>query len=163
MNGNKLFTREIYRDWMGDVQEGKIADILRRVKAKPKILDIGSGPGFLVKKLECVYEVDIDLENLKHAGGVKVLASGTCLPFKSGSFETVFCIDSIHLLKSADDIYRVLGYGGTAVVSTFCNEYNKKEKMSWLKGKMKNWKFEKEFFVGEEEIDAVVVCGKLKR
>ncbi len=151
-----MFTGKIYETWMGGIQEKKIKEILRNVKPKKHVLDIGCGPGFLGRFIEGPFSVDVDLENLKKADGFKVLADGSHLPFKDKSFKTVFCIDTIHLLKGTGDIKRVLS-GGTAVVSTFCNEYNKSEKLFELKCRFKDFNVEREFFAGEEELDAVIV------
>ncbi len=162
MKAKKTFTGEIYRDWMGGIQRRKLADILQRVEAKPRVLDVGSGPGFLGVSLEGIYCVDVDLVNLKHSRGGRVLASGDWLPFKDESFQTVFCLDTIHLLQGSGEISRSLRRGGKAVISAFCNEYNKDEKLNWLKRIFKNWRIEKEFFVGKEEgeMDAVITCVK---
>lgn len=154
-----MFTSEIYEPWMKGTQEGKIKEILEHVPPEKHVLDIGCGPGFLEKFVKGVFSVDVDLENLKKADGIKVLADGSHLPFRGKSFKTVFCIDTIHLLNAgeiAGEIKRVLS-GGAAVVSTFCNEYNKSEKLFELKDRFKDCEIEKEFFAGEGEMDAVIV------
>lgn len=155
-----MFTGKIYDAWMESTQEAKIKEILDNIKPENRALDIGCGPGFLERFIDCC-SVDVDLENLKKANGhgFKVLADGSHLPFRDKSFKTVFCIDTIHLLDTEEatgEIERVLS-GGTAVVSTFCNEHNKSEKLFELKGKFKDFKIENEFFAGEGEIDAVIV------
>jgi SAM-dependent methyltransferase len=158
-----MFTGKIYETWMGGVQEDKIKEILKNVRPENRILDIGCGPGFLERFINC-FSVDIDLENLKKANGdgLKVLADGSHLPFKDKSFKTVFCIDTIHLLdivKSTGEIERVLS-DGKAVISTFCNEYNKSEKLFELKATFKDFNVERELFAGKGEMDAVIVVTK---
>lgn len=151
---------KIYAYWMREIQDEKIRGILEHIQLQGRILDIGCGAGFLEKHLSNAYAVDIDLENLKKAGAKKVLASGDALPFKSRIFDTVFCIDAIHLMQNREELERVLSSEGRAIVSTFCNEYSKQEKLQWLKSEFKNWKIQKEFFVGSGELDAVIVCNR---
>ncbi len=151
---------KIYADWMKEIQKGKIKGILEQVAPEGRILDIGCGAGFLEKHLPNTCAVDIDLKNLKKAGAKKVLASGDALPFKSRIFDTVFCIDAIHLMQNREELERVLSSEGRAIVSTFCSEYSKQEKLRWLKSEFKNWKIQKAFFVGSGELDAVIVCNR---
>ena len=154
------FTGKIYEEWMREIQSKKIRGILKCIKPEPRVLDVGCGAGFLEEYQPGVYAVDIDIKNLKKARARKVLADGNHLPFKSKSFNTLFCIDVIHLLRGIKELGRVLSSGGKAVVSTFCSEYNKKEKLKWLREQFKEWKKEKDFFVGEKELDAVLVVMK---
>ncbi len=156
-----MLSRKIYSRWMEKEQRAKIARILEIVQPEGKILDIGSGPGFLEEKLPQAIALDVDLENLKKIEGTKMLASGDYLPFKSGAIETVFCIDSVHLLKNTKEIARVLRDGGIAVITAFCNEYNKQEKLESLQKLFSGFDIEREAIVrGERELDAVIVCRK---
>jgi SAM-dependent methyltransferase len=157
-----MISSKIYEKWMKENQEKKIKEILREIEMKGRILDIGCGPGFLGKDLDNIISIDIDLENLKKTKRLKVLGSGDFLPFKSEKFQTIFCIDTIHLLKNGEnEIKKVLSKDGIAIISTFCNKYNKEEKMNWLKEIFRNWKIEKEFIVGEKELDAVAFLRKI--
>jgi len=149
---------KIYAEWMGKIQEEKIKGILEHIEPRGRILDLGCGAGFLERHFPDIYAIDLDLENLKKAGERKVLADGNHLPFKSKIFDTIFCIDVIHLIRNREEIWRVLSREGRAVISIFCSRYNRREKLRWLKNQFKNWKIEKEFFVGSEELDAVIVC-----
>jgi SAM-dependent methyltransferase len=141
---------------MREAQEEKIKDILQNIKVWGRILDIGSGPGFLGRFLDGLFCIDIDKENLKAAPGFKVLASGDFLPFKSGRFDFLFCIDVFHLLNNPNEMKRVLSPSGTAIISIFCNEYNKEFKLKELKSKLKDWNIEREFFAGKKELTAVI-------
>lgn len=151
---------KIYAEWMREAQDEKIKGILEHVVPKGRVLDIGCGAGFLEKRCHNACAVDIDLENLKKAGATKVLASGDALPFKSKIFDTIFCIDAVHLMRNREELGRVLSNSGRAVISIFCSEYNKREKLQWVKNEFKNWEIEKEFFVGSKELDAVIVCNR---
>ncbi|MEM2924386.1 MAG: class I SAM-dependent methyltransferase [Methanocellales archaeon] len=160
-----MFSRKIYPSWMERNQKRKMAQIIEiypEVKYKDRILDIGSGPGFLEEILPNAIALDIDLENLKKVKGRnKVLASGDFLPFKSNCIDVVFCIDSVHLLKSTCEIERVLRGSGLAIITIFCSEYNKKERLNYLKKLVSNLEIEREFIVeGESELDAVIFSRK---
>ena len=137
---------------MKESQSQKIKQILEKVKPEGKILDVGSGPGFLEEFVDAV-ATDVDLENLKKARGKKVLCTGDALPFKDKSFDWLFCLDTVHKLKNTSDLKRV---GKNLVVSLFCNENNAEEKMEELKAMFPCHK--QSFFVKtEREWDAVVI------
>ncbi len=153
----------IYREWMEKTQEEKIRKILRRVEARGKILDIGAGTGTLEKFIEAV-AVDINEEHLKSMHTkFKIKASGDALPFKNESFDFVFCIDTVHLLKNHEDMTRVLKKEGVLVISIFCYEQNLKLKSEWLRKIVDKLglKIEEEFVVkAEKEWDFVVIAKK---
>jgi len=149
-----MISRTIYSSWMANTQREKIAQLLQELKPEGRILDVGAGPGFLEEQLQAV-ATDIDLENLKKAKGLKVLCSGDELPFKQKSFDWVFCIDTVHLLKGVDELERVSK--GTVVLTAFCNQNNFEHKIEWLKHLTK-LKIEKEILIKtEKEWDAVLV------
>ena len=117
------------------------------------MLDVGAGPGFLEEQIPAI-ATDVDIDNLKKAKGPKVLCSGDALPFKDKSFDWVFCVDTVHLLKDIKDLERV---GKTVVLTAFCNEHNYQEKFDWLKSLTKR-KISKEMLLkAENEWDAAVV------
>ena len=119
-----MLSRKLYKDWMAETQRAKLKQIVSRVKPKGRILDVGAGPGFLEELLPDAVATDVDSENIKLIKGLKVLASGDALPFKKGSFDTVFCIDTLHLLKGVSELRRVARAGGRIVAGMFCNEHN---------------------------------------
>lgn len=123
-----MITKKVYDKWMEGTQMEKIQKILNKLKPEGKILDVGSGPGFLERFVDAV-ATDIDIENLRKAEGLKVLCSGDALPFKDRSFDWVLCLDTLHKLKNADDLKRV---GKKLVVSLFCNEHNVEDKLKDL-------------------------------
>lgn len=166
-----MLTRKIYGSWMAGTQREKLERMLIEVGLEnlegKKILDVGSGPGFLSgilrKSLKSgsVVSCDIDLESLKKVNGLKVLASGNFLPFRK-AFDAVFCIDTIHLLdknRIASEFAKVLKDNGILVASAFCNKYNSEEKMKRLEGLLGGFKIERRFIAkAEKEWDAVVVA-----
>ena len=154
-----MMMEKIYSEWMGDTQRKKITEILTKVEVKGRVLDIGAGPGFLEEFVDAI-AVDIDLENLKIAKGKKILADGNNLPFKEETFDTIFCIDTIHLIENNHYIEDLLKKDGRLIVSLFCNEYNFKDRMDYLKG-LFSLEIEKEFTIRtKKEWDAVVVFKK---
>lgn len=145
-----MLSEPIYNDWMEKTQLNKLEQILNKVEPDGRILDVGSGPGFLERLADAV-ATDVDLKNLRKAAGPKVLCSGDALPFADRSFDWVFCIDTLHKLKSADEVKRV---GKKAVISLFCNEHNVMDKVGELRKVGKG-----EIFIvkTEKEWDAVLV------
>jgi ubiquinone/menaquinone biosynthesis C-methylase UbiE len=155
-----MFTPRIYENWMQEIQLEKIKGILARVKPKGRVLDLGCGAGFLERFLPGAVALDIDLGSLRKVRGLRVLADAAQLPFKDAAFDTVFCIDFIHLFKKTGELTRVLSKHGRAVVTLFCNEYTKTEKLRELKSLFRDMRVRDEFFVGGRELDAVVVLEK---
>ncbi len=152
-----MFTNIIYESFMEACQKEKIKKILKEVGQQGIMLDIGSGPGFLSELIN-VISIDIDLENLKKAKGLKVLASGDAIPFKSKVFDVAFCIDVVHLLKNTDEIFRVCK---RAIISCFCNRYNYYEKLDFLKSIIpRDFALEKSFVIKGKEWDAVVAARR---
>lgn len=166
-----MFLDKIYGNWMGETQKEKLERILEEVGLEnlegKNILDVGSGPGFLSDVLRkslksgFVVSCDIDLENLKRTGGLKVLASGDFLPFRK-AFDAVFCIDAVHLLdkkRIGKEFAKVLNKSGILVVSAFCNKYTSDGKMKELGDILGRFRIEKRFFAkAESEWDAVVLA-----
>ncbi len=152
-----MISSKIYSKWMEKTQRQKIKGILKHVKPKGKVLDVGCGPGFLEEYVEAV-ALDSDPENLEKVKGEKVLADANNMPFKDKAFDTIFCIDTIHKIKNTSEILRVLKNNGLLIVSIFCNKYNYKEKTKWLKNIFKNLKIEKSFLIKtENEWDTVLI------
>jgi ubiquinone/menaquinone biosynthesis C-methylase UbiE len=112
-------------------------DILRYCKTTDSLLDIGTGPGWLLLKLyqqsPAMRLVGIDVsasmvgkaqENLAAAGLSKVIeireGNAVSLPFAGNFFDIVVSTGSIHHWKdptaALNDIYRVLKPGGYAII-----------------------------------------------
>lgn len=158
------FCSKIYKKWMQSTQEEKIKKILEIVRPKGKILDIGSGFGVLEKFIPAI-AIDINERYLKSfKSKYRIKASGDALPFKDKSFDFVFCIDTIHLLKNKKEIKRVLKSNGKAVISIFCYSQSLKEKSEWLENIVKNlgMRIENKFIVKtDKEWDFVIVANSI--
>ena len=157
------FCAKIYRAWMEKTQEEKIRKILRIARPYGKILDVGCGFGVLERFIQAV-ALDINEEYLKSISSKhRIKASGNALPFKNESFDSVFCIDTVHLLKSLKEIKRVLKKRGKLVVSIFCYAQNIDEKAKWLENLVKNnkMKIKHRFTVKtDKEWDFVIIAEK---
>ena len=89
-----------------------------------------------------------------------MLADANMLPFKNEAFDTVFCIDYIHLMKNVKELARVLSRDGLLIVSTYCNRFNSESRLKWLQG-LFSLKLENSFVAKTEmEWDAVAVFRK---
>ncbi len=152
--------KKIYEKWMLATQEKKIKVILSKLNPNGLILDVGCGPGVLEKYLNTI-ALDVNEDYLKGIKGKRVKGSGNAIPFKSNVFDWVFCIDTIHLLKNAGEMIRVLKKHGKLVVSIFCNEHNLEEKKKYLKSFLKDLEIVEEFLIKtEKEWDFVVIARK---
>lgn len=115
------------------------------------ILDVGCGPGwleeFLTKKYPKTKYIGIDI-NYKP----NIISSGDFLPFKSNTFDIVFCIDTIHLLKNINDMKIVLKSNGILIIS---------EPLSLFKedilNNFKDLKLETKKIIGKEEKDILLI------
>lgn len=181
-NEKQGFFAEIYEAFLGDIQEEKVREILSKVEQSyniyGKIIDIGSGYGLLereiLKRFESkgkrkslsLFSLDINADYLEKIGkSIKVRASGVALPFKSNAFDFVFCIDTLHILKNAYEITRVLKPKGKAVLSIFCTEHNFEERRNFLSDiilKAQRLKEKESFMIkAEKEWDFVIIAEKI--
>lgn len=152
-----MICRKLYRRWMADVQREKIRQILGRVKFLGPVLDVGAGPGFLEEKIKAI-AADVNPADLRKFSGPRALADGDRLPFADGTFATVFCIDTVHLLKNPAELVRVLAGNGQLVASLPCNRWNSEERFQELRKKFSKLKMIDRFLVKTEpEWDAVAV------
>jgi SAM-dependent methyltransferase len=155
-----MISKKIYGKWMATVQHAKISEILRRIRFSSPVLDVGSGPGFLEEKVTTV-AVDTNLSDLKRFSGKRILASGDRLPFADKKFNTIFCIDTAHLLKNPSELARVLTDNGQLIASLPCNKWNAEKKLKELTGKFHMLRTVQKFLVETEpEWDAIAVFSK---
>ncbi|MFZ1082579.1 MAG: methyltransferase domain-containing protein [Candidatus Kryptoniota bacterium] len=90
------------------------------------IVDIGSGGGWTFQiPHEQMFFVDLSAKNLdalKSASSVPILADAHCLPFKTGSLDFVIASEILEHLNHPEDaaaeIHRVLKRGGKSIIST---------------------------------------------
>ncbi|MFP4115903.1 MAG: class I SAM-dependent methyltransferase [Candidatus Aenigmatarchaeota archaeon] len=137
------FSSRIYSDWMKSTQEKKYTEILLDfilpLKNKLniencRVLDVGVGKGWFEKKLiergmdAEIVGLDIEKTDLATEGVRLMLGSGDRIPLKEESFDFVVSFDTVHLLKSPEEIERVLSKGGYALITSHCNERNFKKK-----------------------------------
>lgn len=112
----------------------KIVSLLSPYNIDEKVLDIGSGWGFLQwflpKHIKC-YALDISHKALEISReldkGTEQIVSNACTtPFKNNTFDKVFCINLITHLPSMEDglneIHRITKPGGQCVVN-FTNKF----------------------------------------
>lgn len=160
------FFSKIYHSW-SEIQNEKyhkIIDILKEndIRITGKILDVGCGPLYFEKFLEsrgisaeitCTDIEKQDAENFVRARGEK-------LPFSDRYFDMVFCMDSIHLIENADDIFRVMKNGGFLIVSLFFNSINQKQMEDMLKEKLNKFKILNKTILKGKENEIVLICKK---
>lgn len=140
---------------MEGTQKEKYKQIVFKTKinTKKKILDVACGPGFGAKMLKGAVFTDNNISYLRAFKGMRVLADANLLPFRDSAFDTVLCIDFIHLMKKKKELSRI---GKQLIISAFCSEFNCKQKLEWLKETF--GKVEQEFLIkAEKEWDAVIV------
>lgn len=85
-----------YEELHKEEQEKKIRIMMSylSVEKNERVLDLGSGPGFL--ELDCeVYRVDPSSELLKKASGKKVQAYAENLPFDDNYFDKIVSVTSM--------------------------------------------------------------------
>jgi SAM-dependent methyltransferase len=167
-----MFFSRIYGSWRG-IQEEKYRTILENIDPETfnslvngRVLDLGSGSGFFEDFLKghgfdvsgwvCL---DPDPDMLRECGEFhRMLGDGNRLPFRPGSFDSLVCLDAIHLLK--EDFSWVLRPGSPALVSLFCNPGNAGERRRLLKDRMRGFRIVREFLSRGRESEVFVVARK---
>lgn len=103
---------------------------LKKLKTKGRLLDVGCGLGFFLKRIEDIYEtygIDVSEYAVKKAKMVasksKIqIGSAVDLPFKSDSFDIVVAFDVVEHLENPDlffqKAYKILKKYGILVFST---------------------------------------------
>jgi SAM-dependent methyltransferase len=84
----KPFLQQIYRDWYADI-------LLHVPLSDGKILEIGSGPGFL-----CELVPDLITSEVFWCNGVKLVTDARRLPFANGTLRAIVMTDVLHHIPS---------------------------------------------------------------
>lgn len=150
----------IYERWMGEVQRRKIEFLLSAVRPGGLVLDVGAGPGFLSEYIPVV-SVDVS-EAVLSAKGYRVIGSGNRLPFKTGTFDFVFCLDAFHFLSGAGELERVLKHGGKLVISQFTTRYDEGKTLYEIEKTLESTRPVDRFFLRDPEPEVVLVAEKFK-
>lgn len=161
------FSSGIYYSWR-QTQEHKMKCIARLLEPvfddvfSGLILDIGCGFGYFEKMHEGNYiGIDNNMEMLGKSVAIfpRVLGDGDEMPFKDESFDSIICIDTIHLLDK-QDFTRVLKKNGLALFSIFFNKQNFHEKKEMMQEKLSTLEIVKEFEVHGKENEFFVLAAK---
>lgn len=120
------------------------------IKAGTRVLDIGSGKGFLLHDLRIAapgvetYALDISAYGLQHTmedvRPTAVRGNAAHLPFKDASFDVVLCINTIHNLpldlcrRAVREIERVKRPGGHSYiqVDSWLSEKQRDDFVNWV-------------------------------
>jgi SAM-dependent methyltransferase len=130
---------------------------------KLKIIDIGIGPGWFEQELEQrlgigLDVVGIDLENIDNKLVKMVIADANNIPFKPTSFDFIFCLDSVHLIKRPGAMLRLLRPEGHLLISSFCSRYTAMEKRKEILRFFSKAKLLKESVVGDPKLEMSYVA-----
>ena len=158
---------KVYDSWE-PLQREKYEKILEAIRMENieltyPVLDIGCGPFYFESFLEergidTKEFVCLDIEKTKSRKGF-VLGSGDYLPFKPETFSRIFCLDAIHLIENAEEMYDVTKKGGYIVVSMFFNMENLKETQNLLLKKLNKFKILKQDIIEGAE-NEIIIIGK---
>ncbi len=165
------FFSKVYSSW-SEIQNKKYEKILEllkqyKIRISGKIFDVGCGPMLLEKFLESkgiktdITCIDIEGQETESCYNRKfIIANGSRLPFPNSYFNLAFCIDTIHLIKDADDIHRVLKHGGFAVITSFFNQENQAETEASLGKKLNKFKISNKTILKGKENEIIILCRK---
>jgi SAM-dependent methyltransferase len=152
--GEEYFDGRREQGYGGYRYDGRWVPIARDIiahfglRAGQRVLDVGSAKGFLVKDLMLVcpglevFGLDISYYALTHAepGAAGRLVRGTAdqLPFRTGAFDAVLCINVIHNLDRARciaalrEIERLVPGRGYVRVDAYRNEAEREIFLEWV-------------------------------
>jgi len=163
-----VYFQKIYYSWK-KIQEKKYEIILEllnknNVKISDKlILDLGCGPFFFEEFLEknkietknfILLDKDKELAKKRNF----VIADINNLPFKSETFDILFCIDSFHFLNNVSDLKRVIRKKGIILISQFLR-MNDNELLKKLK-EFDDFKVLDEFLFNCKEKEIIILLRK---
>ncbi len=127
---------------------------------KGKILDIGSGPGYL-KEFFAKQKINADIvsADIENNEKIDVMCDGNALPFRNSCFDAVISIDSMHLIKTRD-FERVLKKSGLVLFAIFFNHENFSERKRLLEEKLSGFEIISKKTIDGKENEYVVVARK---
>lgn len=130
--------------------------------AGDRVLDVGCAKGAylaaIADKGTRVIGIDLSLKSLgmvRDAGHAALQASGDCLPFGDGTFDTILCHKTMHLFRSPDvtvrEFCRVLAEGGRVLMSTSnaTSPYARVQAASLARGTHPNWGYANRWTVSD--------------
>jgi SAM-dependent methyltransferase len=163
-----MFSPGIYGSWQ-KIQREKFVEIKKRLGAVASemfrgklVLDIGCGFGYLEKNFVGEFigiDIDVTMLRSKVADFPRVLGNGNLLPFTDGSFDSVVCIDTVHLLEG-NDFLRVVKPGGLVMLSIFYNDRSYMDRKKCILDKLSSMEIMAEFEIPGREKEYVVVAKK---
>jgi ubiquinone/menaquinone biosynthesis C-methylase UbiE len=152
--GEEYFDGRREQGYGGYRYDGRWVPIARDIiahfglRAGQRVLDVGSAKGFLVKDLMLVcpglevFGLDISYYALTHAepeaAGRLVRGTADQLPFRTGAFDAVLCINVIHNLDRARciaalrEIERLVPGRGYVRVDAYRNEAEREIFLEWV-------------------------------
>lgn len=131
-----------YNELHGKEQIQKAKLILKHIKPKGKLLDIGAGTGIATKLFEPYCDctaLDPSQELLKQYTRKKIIGKAESLPFKDKTFDTIISLTALHhtdLKQAIKEINRVAKNNGIIAISFL----KKSKKLNQAKQLLKNYK-----------------------
>ncbi len=153
---------DVYGNWE-EIQLHKyeeMMDFINQMNLSSKhVLDVGCGNGFfekflLEKGIDISNFVGIDPDKKMLAACViknKILGRAKNMNFQN-IFDSVVCIDTLHLLEDASKIKQALKKNGFLLLGLFCNNENEQERMKMMK----------DTFSDLTLLDSKIILGKEK-
>ena len=99
-----------YNQLHEEEQKRKLELMIKYLKPKEPILDIGAGTGISARYFKNIVLLDPSTEMLKKTRGKRVTAQAEKLPFKNKTFSTIISITALHhtdIKKAIKEIKRI--------------------------------------------------------
>lgn len=135
----KKFLKKVYGDWCTLIEQNL-------GNARSRVIELGSGAGFLEKKIPHVIKTDIF-----HQVFIHLVMDGLIIPFPSASLDSIVMLDVFHHLPDVERFFeealRTLISGGRIImIEPWVTAWSRKA-YSWhryepLTPEMKKWQFD---------------------